>query len=52
MPKWTVKTITLSGTGATRTTYSMGAQELYVTIPDQKSVDEAREQIEELMNKN
>lgn len=51
MPKWSVKTISLTGSGASRTTYSMGNQELYVTIPNQKSINDAKAQIEELMNK-
>lgn len=45
MPNWTVKTISLEGTSALKTTYSMGNQELYVTIPDQKSINEAKDAI-------
>lgn len=52
MPDWTIKTISLTGTPATRTTYSMGSQELYVTLPDQKSIDEAKEAIEEVMKES
>ncbi len=49
MPNWTVKTISLNGTSATRTTYSMGSQELYVTIPDNKSIDEAKSSIKSVI---
>lgn len=49
MPTWTIKTISLTGTPATKSTYSMGSQELYVTVPDQKSVEEAKAAIEEVM---
>lgn len=49
MPNWTVKTISLEGSAATRKTYSMGSQELYVTIPNQKSVDEAKAAIVSVM---
>ncbi len=49
MPNWTIKTISLTGTPATRSTYSMGSQQLYVTIPDQKSVNDAKAAIEDVM---
>ncbi len=49
MPNWTIKTISLDGKAATRTTYSMGSQPLYVTIPDNKSVDDAKEEIKKVM---
>ena len=50
MPKWEIKNISLSGTGATSTTYSTGSQLLYVMIPNQKSVDEAKNAIESIIN--
>lgn len=49
MPNWTIKTISLDGKAATRTTYSMGSQELYVTIPDNKSVEDAKNEIKSVM---
>lgn len=51
MPKWTVTSYALTGAGASKQTYSMGAQELYVTIPNQNSVNEAKAKINELMEK-
>ena len=39
---WTTKSISVDGTGATGPTYSMGAQPLYVMIPNQASLDTAR----------
>lgn len=49
MPKWTVKSNTLTGTGANSVTYSMGSQKLYVMVPDQASVENAKKQIKETM---
>ena len=46
-PKWDVKSIAVNGTGAMLPTYSMGANlPLYVMIPYQSTVDEAKDQIE------
>lgn len=39
--KWQTQSISVDGTGASRATYSMGAQQLYVMIPDQATVDSA-----------
>lgn len=49
MPKWKIKTISLTGTGANNTTYSMGSQLLYVMNPDQKSINEAKTAIKSVM---
>lgn len=49
MPDWTIKTTSLGGTSATRPTYSMGSQELYVTIPDNKSINEVKSTIKSVM---
>ena len=51
MSSWTIKTNSLTGTGATKTTYSMGSTPLYVMIPDENSVQEAKDKIDELIGK-
>lgn len=49
-PKWQVKSIAVDGTGTMLPTYSMGANlPLYVMIPNEATVVEARNQIEEYM---
>ena len=46
-PKWEVKSIAINGTGSMLPTYSMGANlPLYVMIPYQSTVDEAKSQID------
>lgn len=42
---WRVESISVDGTGAMLPTYSMGAQPLYVMIPDELSLAEARQRI-------
>lgn len=49
MSSWTIKTNALTGTGASRTTYSLGSSYAYVMIPDSDSVDEAKQEIKETM---
>lgn len=49
MSGWKVKTVSVHGTGAYKTTYSMGNRELYVSIPKQKSVDAAVKKMHEVM---
>lgn len=49
MPKWKIKTISLTGTGANNTTYSMGKQLLYVMNPNQSSINEAKTAIKSVM---
>lgn len=49
MSSWTIKTNSLTGTGASRTTYSLGSSYAYVMIPDSDSVDEAKQEIKETM---
>lgn len=46
---WTVERIAVDGYGASLPTYSMGAQNLYVMIPDQATVDAAKAKINEVM---
>lgn len=46
---WTVKSYSVDGTGSMSTTYSMN-QELYVMIPDQSTVDQAKEMIQKIID--
>ena len=46
---WEVEKISVDGTGAMLPTYSMGAQNLYVMIPDQATVDAAKAKIGEYL---
>ncbi len=43
--RWQVTSIDVDGTGATSPTYSMGSMPLYVMIPNQQTVDTAKQQI-------
>ena len=45
MKPWQITSIDVDGTGASAPTYSMGSRPLYVMIPDQKTVDAAKQQI-------
>jgi LCP family protein required for cell wall assembly len=45
MKRWQVTSIDVDGTGATSPTYSMGSMPLYVMIPNQQTVDTAKQQI-------
>ena len=48
--KWDVQTCAIKGTGATMGTYSMGmGRGLYVSIPDEKSVEKVKEKIHDVM---
>ena len=49
MQSWEVKSISLTGTGASSSTYSMGSQKLYVMNPNQESVNEAKSTIKSVM---
>ena len=49
MKHWKVESISVDGTGATQQTYSMGAQPLYVMIPDESSVKYARQMIDKYL---
>ena len=42
MPKWKVDSVSVNGTGASRTTYSTPNQKLSVMIPDQSTIDTAK----------
>lgn len=49
MAKWTISSISVDGTGASEPTYSMGAQKLYVMIPDPVSVKSAQNKIQSIL---
>ena len=50
MPQWTFKNNAVTGTGATKTTYSAGSQPLYVMIPNNSSVNNAKTKIMQVLN--
>lgn len=46
---WTTESISLDGSGAMLPTYSMGSQKLYVMLPYQWTIDEAKSKIAEYL---
>jgi hypothetical protein len=50
MSSWTIESISLNGYDSSNYTYSYKSQKLYVMEPDQKTIDSAKEKINELMN--
>ena len=49
MSSWTIKSNSLTGTGASSSTYSMGSTKLYVMVPNSTSVISAKEKIDEVL---
>lgn len=50
MPKWSIESISVDGTGSMQPTYSMGSNlPLYVMVPDEVSLQEARSRIAEVI---
>lgn len=49
MSSWTIKSNSLTGTGASSSTYSMGSTKLYVMVPSSSSVTSAKEKIDEVL---
>lgn len=49
MKSWSITTSSLTGSGASKSTYSAGSQLLYVMIPDEKSVEEAKNKISTIL---
>lgn len=47
---WDVKTFAVTGEGASKKTYSMPTQRAYVCIPDESSVEHAKQVINRFMN--
>lgn len=50
--RWSTSSISVDGTGSTGPTYSMGAQPLYIMIPNEASLGEARAQIKTQLTQN
>ena len=50
MPDWQIAKYNLNGTGAHKSCYSMGAGELYVMIPDEETVDQASDYINDMID--
>lgn len=48
--EWELNTYTVNGTGAVKKTYSSGERQLSVVLPDQETVDEAKEKIRNVMS--
>ena len=46
MPKWEFKNLSLNGTDNRKITYSFKAQELYVMIPNEDTINEIKEELE------
>lgn len=46
---WDVESISLDGKGSMMPTYSMGSRNLYVMIPDEKTIEVAKEKIDETL---
>jgi hypothetical protein len=49
MAKWNISSISVDGNGASQPTYSMGAQNLYVMIPDEASLTSAKNKINSVL---
>ena len=49
MSSWTIKNNALTGTGSYGPTYSMGSTKLYIMLPNDSSVADAKEQIDEVL---
>ncbi len=48
--KWNITSISLDGTGSMQSTYSMGDRKLYVMVPDDNTVNNAKENISKVLN--
>ena len=49
MSSWTIKNNALTGTGSYGPTYSMGSTRLYIMLPDESSVTEAKQEINDVL---
>lgn len=49
-PKWEVVKYSVTGSDAMSTTYSTGSSEVYVMIPDEATVDQAKEYLRQIYN--
>lgn len=48
--KWNITSISLDGTGSMQSTYSMGDRKLYVMVPDDNTLNNAKENINKVLN--
>ena len=48
--KWNIKSVAADGTGDQQACFSSGSQELYVTIPNETSVEEIQTEIDRVLN--
>ena len=48
MPKWNITSISLDGSDAYKFTYTYKTQELYVMIPKEETITEAKEKLKEI----
>ena len=49
MAKWNVVSSSVDGVGASEPTYSMGAQRLYVMVPNEMSLNSAKQQLKDTL---
>ncbi len=49
MPTWETKSISLNGTDGSGITYSVPGMELYIMNPDEETINEAKEEIDQMM---
>lgn len=49
MSSWKIKSNSLTGTGASSPTYSMGSTKLYVMVPSSTSVNDAKDKIDKVL---
>lgn len=47
---WNIKSVAAEGTGASKSCYSSGSQRLYVTIPDEASVEKIKAEIDRTLS--
>lgn len=47
---WNIESINLDGRGSMMPTYSMGSRNLYVMIPDENTISDAKEKIDDVLN--
>ena len=50
MSSWTIKTNALTGSGSYGSTYSMGSTQLYIMLPDESSVENAKAKINSVLD--
>lgn len=50
MTPWNIVSNSVTGTGDSQTTYSTGSQKLYVMIPDETSITEAKEKMKQVVD--